>query len=114
MRRAAGKGGRGGGGGGGRRAFGGGGGYGGGGFSAGRGLSLGSLALGGALGAGVGAGLAIWWLEQKRAAATPEVEVVTARESGSDPLDHPALKFGMPVGSILRPFTNFVSYFDTR
>ena len=95
-----------------------------------RGLSLGSIALGGALGAGVGAGLAIWWMEQQRGApttrrATVEVadreEVAMASSSASsgtalasDPMDHPALKHGMPVGSVLRPFTNFVSYFDTR
>jgi len=96
---------------GGSRAFRGAGGYG-----AGRGLSLGSLVLGGALGAGVGAGLAIWYLEQRKSAA-PVVDVVARRDgnaSAADPLDHPALKHGMPVGSVLRPFTNFVSFFDTR
>ena len=96
---------------GGSRAFRGAGGYG-----AGRGLSLGSLVLGGALGAGVGAGLAIWYLEQRKSAA-PVVDVVARRDgnaSAANPLDHPALKHGMPVGSVLRPFTNFVSFFDTR
>jgi DNA/RNA endonuclease G (NUC1) len=111
-----------------RDAFGGGG-YGG---MPSRGLSISSFALGAALGAGVGAGFSLWWSERRRAegvrVADPNsnnnVTSATSKagrrlkKKGGDAsaalLDHPVLKFGMPVGSVLRPYTNFVSYFDTR
>ncbi len=98
---------------------------GGGGYGSRGGLSLGSVALGAVLGAGLGAGVSLWWLEsrgvQRRpAAGPPSDDAVAGAGAGAgsrdakDVMNHPCLKFGMPVGSVLRPFTNFVSFFDTR
>ena len=74
--------------------------------------------LGATIGAGVGAGVSLWWFDRTKSdAITQTTRVESSRQKPSSPptlLDHPALRFGIPYGGTIREFGDFVSYFDTR
>eukprot|EP00976_Prorocentrum_cordatum_P002246 44073-Prorocentrum_minimum.AAC.4 len=60
---------------------------------------------------GLGVGISLGFYIGNRSASKP---LVTQSTSSDLPEEHPALKYGLPVGQNLRVFKQFVTSFDSR